>query len=156
MSVKNSYPELPEIPFQRTSIEMPLVVVFAKTLLGKYAKEYLRMAYAIFRNESANGKKGVNNNYGGIQADVGRWKNLPVLPIGTCVKVDSGNIARRFLCFDTDGYKASFELFCIKAAQRNMVTSKDYFDKWVSNPNPGTLAINSFNSLLSSAAKVFP
>lgn len=157
MSVKNSYPELPEIHFKRTSVEMALVIIFAKSLISKYQKEHLRMAYAIFRNESANGSRGVNNNFGGIQGDCGRWKNLPSNPIATSVKVDSGGVARRFLCFnESDGYKVSFELFCIKARDRNMVTSTDYFAKWVSNPNPSFAAIQSFNNLLNSGAKIFP
>lgn len=112
------------------------------------------MAYAIFRNESANGKKGVNNNYGGIQADNARWKGLPGEPIATCVKIDSGNVARRFLCFpDETGYKISFELMVIKATERKMVTAADYFKKWVGKVNPKPADFNSFNSLLRSADK---
>ncbi len=90
--VKNYYEELPEIPFKRTSVEMPKVVFFAKELAGKYDKHFIASAYSIFRNESANGSKGVNNNYAGIQADNAHWVNLPGEPIGTCIKVDSGGV----------------------------------------------------------------
>lgn len=153
--VKNLYPELPEVEYKRTSVEMPLIVLFAKSLVGKYPSTSIRMAYAIFRNESANGKKGVNNNYGGIQADNARWKGLPGEPIATCVKIDSGNVARRFLCFPDDtGYKISFELMVIKATERKMVTAADYFKKWVGKVNPKPADFNSFNSLLRSAEKV--
>ena len=152
--VKNLYPELPEVAFKRTSIEMPLIVLFAKSLKGKYPLTAIRMAYAIFRNESANGAKGVNNNYGGIQADNARWKGLPGEPIATCVKIDSGNVARRFICFPDDtGYKISFELMVIKSTERNMVTAADYFKKWVGKTNPSALDFKSFNSLLNSAEK---
>ena len=153
MSVKNSYPELPEIAFKRTSVSMPEVVTFAKSLVGKYKVEAVRMAYAIFRNESSNGKKGVNNNYAGVQADVGRWTNLPGNPIATCVKVDSGNVNRRFLCFDADGYKICFELLCIKITSRKMVTVDDYFAKWVGNPDASAEHKKNFSSLLKSGEK---
>lgn len=150
---KNSYPELPEIPYKKTSVQMPDIVIYAKSLVGKYKIDTVRMAYAIFRNESANGSKGVNNNYAGIQADVGRWKNLPGNPIGTCVRIDSGGDNRRFLCFDTDGYKICFELLCIKIDNRSMITADDYFAKWVGNTNVSPEQKKNFQSLLNSAAK---
>jgi hypothetical protein len=155
--VKNSYPELPEMSFKRTSVEMPIVVVYAKSLIGEFNIEYVRMAYAIFRNESANGSRGVNNNYGGIQGDVGRWKSMPCNAIGTCVKKDSGGIVRRFLCFsDEDGYKVSFRLFCIKAVERNMFDAKGYFEKWVGKTDYTATEYGNFESLLKSAKQAFP
>lgn len=153
---KNAYPELPEMKYKRTAVEMPFVVAFAKTLQIKYPLSSIRMAYAIFRNESANGSRGVNNNYGGVQADLVRWTNLPGEPIGTCVKVDSGNVTRRFLCFDENGYKTCFELMCIKATDRSMVNASDYFKKWVGNPKPTATEYGNFESLLRSAKRAFP
>lgn len=157
MAVKNSYPLLPELTYQKTSIEMSFVVVFAKTLIGKYSKDTVCMAYAIFRNESGNGQYGVNENYAGIQADVGVWENLPGVPIGTVIKKDNAGDLRRFLAFKKeDGYKVSFELLCIKIEQRNMITIDDYFDKWVSNSKEDTPeARKNFSSLLKAAAIVF-
>lgn len=155
MSVKNYYPELPEEPYRLTKVEMPDIVIFGKSLIGKYSIEAVRMAYAIFRNESANGTRGVNNNYAGIQADNARWTNLPGKPIATCVKKDSGNAMRRFLCFDKDGYKISFELLCIKVTDRKMKTADDYFKKWVGNPNQPAEHRKNFESLLRSAQKAF-
>ena len=76
MSVKNYYPQLPEIPYQKTSIDMGAVVVHAKSMIGTYPKEVIRTAYCEFRMESGNGKDGVNNNYAGIQADCGVWEGL--------------------------------------------------------------------------------
>jgi hypothetical protein len=157
MSTKNSYPELPEIPFAKTKVDISVVIAFARSLVGKYSKEAIRMAYAIFRFESANGTKGVNNNYGGIQADVGRWKNLPGNPVATCVKSDSGGQLRRFLCFSKeDGFKVSFELICVKATERKMVTVEDYFKHWVGNSNPGKDYKNSFAQVLEKGKTAIP
>lgn len=151
---KNYYPELPEIPFEKTKVEMPDVAVFARTLVGKYPKEAVRMAYAVFRNESANGTKGVNHNYAGIQADNARWTKLPGEPVATCVRIDSGGANRRFLCFKPeDGYKISFELLCIKATDRKMYTAEDYIRKWVGNANPPASHVASFAKLLSQSDK---
>lgn len=154
MPVKNSYPELPEIPFQRTSCKIEDVIAFGKTL--GYSKAVLKMAYAIFRNESANGARGVNNNYAGIQADAGKWTNLPGNPVGTCVKIDSGGVERRFLCFKPeDGYKVSFALLCLKVEKRGMFTAQDYFAKWVGNTKQPEAAVKSFNSMLAQGDKLF-
>jgi len=102
------------------------------------------MAYCIFRNESANGKSGVNNNYAGIQADVGRWKNIPGQPIATSVRIDSGN-------------QISYELLCVKVTERGMVTADDYFKKWVGLPSSDTPATRAaFASLLHSAETAIP
>lgn len=121
MSVKNSYPMLAVIKMKKTSIEMPIVVAYAKTLLSKYPKEVVRVAYAIFRNECANGKSGVNNNYGGVQADCGIWEGLDMTNVvGTCVYLDNAGDLRRFLCFNDKGYQACFDLLCYKVQQRKM------------------------------------
>lgn len=153
MSIKNSYPELPEIKYQHTSVEMPFVVAYAKTLTGIYSADVLKMAYAIFRNESGNGAKGINNNYAGIQADCGRWNNLTGKPVATSIKFD-GKAMRRFLCFDEAGYKVSFETLCIKVEQRQITTALDYFKKWAGRPG-STIEKQNFESLLRSAEKVF-
>jgi hypothetical protein len=153
--VRNSYPALPQVAFMRTTVEMPLVVLFAKTLLEMYGAAVVTMAYAIFRNESGNGSKGVNNNYAGIQADCGVWTNLPGKPVATCIKKDNGGELRRFLCFDSDGYKTSFELLCIKVKDRDMHTAEDYFSKWVGNVHQTDEAKKNFESLLRSGAKIF-
>ncbi len=166
MSIKNYYPALPEIPYKKTSIEMPVVVAFAKSLVEKYGIEIVRTAYCMFRNESANGNSGVNNNYGGIQADVGVWNNLPGNAIATSIKTDGAGDNRRFLCFtDEKGYKISFELMCIKVKERGMfigapsVNDPDalawcYLKKWVSNPKEETPeAVANFKSLYNSATK---
>ena len=141
--MKNFYPELPEVEYKKTTVGMPFVVLFAKTLIGKYPLEVVRMAYVIFRNESANGKSGVNNNYCGIQADNARWEGLDLTNvIGTSVKKDNFGDVRRFLCFNEKGYQACFEFLCYKFKQRGVYIGAEniedsnklalaYLTKWV-------------------------
>lgn len=99
MSVNNSYPELPEEKYRKTTVEMGEVINYIKSL--KITKEIKISVYVVFRNESGNGKSGINNNYCGIQADVGRWPEyLNNQVTGTVIKRDrmTGK-ERRFLCF---------------------------------------------------------
>lgn len=169
MSVKNSYPSLPELAYKRTSVEMPVVVSFAKGLVAKYNKETVRTAYCIFRNESANGKSGVCNNYGGIQADVGPWKGLSMSNVvGTCIKIDNNLERRRFLCFNENGYQTCFDFTCYKVYQRGIfiggkgVNNPDdlamaYELHWVDNASENTEdARNNFKSLYKSSIIAIP
>jgi hypothetical protein len=99
MKVRNSYPEKPKLPYERTSVDMADVTQYIRTLPISLALK--ASLYTVFRNESANGKSGVCNNYGGIQADSGRWdKKFDDAITGTCVKNENmtGN-SRRFVCF---------------------------------------------------------
>lgn len=152
---KNFYPQFPEIPYQKTSVDMPTVVVFAKSLVGKYPIEVVRMAYVIFRNESANGKSGVNNNYIGLQADNTEWTGLDLSNvIGTSVKVDGAGDTRRFICFNSDGYKTCFDFMCYKVQKRGIVDYASYQAKWVSNPKEDTPEAKAdFISLYNSSIK---
>lgn len=96
----NSYPELPVLPYQRTSVEMGAVVYHLKN--SPAPLEVRRAAYMIFRNESGNGRSGVNNNYGGIQADSGRWLPDALSKYFTGVTFQNENMTgkeRLFLCF---------------------------------------------------------
>lgn len=71
MSIKNAYPELPVLKYERTAVTLSDVVVYIKSLLLPIPIK--AAMYTMFRFESANGTKGVNNNYTGIQADGNRW-----------------------------------------------------------------------------------
>jgi hypothetical protein len=97
-NVRNAYPELPELPFARTSVAMPDVVNY---ISGRaITVPVKRAAYVIFRNESGAGQKGINNNYIGLQADGGRIadKWTPFLA-GTCVHAENmTGRQRRFIC----------------------------------------------------------
>lgn len=165
MAVKNYYPELPEIPFKKTQVEMTKVIEYANSLT-EYSTEIKRMAYCMFRNESANGTKGVNGNYAGIQADNARWTGLEGA-IGTSVRIDSGKVVRRFICFDeNEGYKDTFKFLCFKVKQRGMyigalgVSDIDdvvqiYLKKWVGRVNtvPSKAELMNWESLYNSAKK---
>lgn len=178
MAVKNFYPQFPEIPYNKTTIDMPTVVTFANTLVGKYPKEAVRTTYGIFRNESSNGNAGVNNNYIGLQGDNAAWQGLDLTNvIGTCVKKDGAGDTRRFICFNENGYKACFEFLCYKVKQRGiylgspdipidttdgladeyMKLAEYYEEEWVSNPKEDTAqARKDFISLYNSSLKAIP
>ncbi len=164
MSVKNFYPQFPEVPYQKTKVEMPVVVLGARSLVGKWNNEVVRSAYVIFRNESANGNAGVNNNYIGLQADNAKWEGLDLTNVvGTSVKVDGAGDNRRFIAFNDKGATACFDFLCYKVNQRGMfigapgVNNSDdlyniYQKKWVSNPKEDTPEARAdFKSLYKSA-----
>ncbi|HZR59997.1 MAG TPA: hypothetical protein VFA80_03435 [Xanthobacteraceae bacterium] len=97
--VHNAYPELPELAFTRTAIAMSDFVNYLTGVPGKTALK--RASLVIFRNESAAGRKGINNNYIGLQADGGRQADRwTPLFAGTCVHAENmtGKL-RRFICF---------------------------------------------------------
>ena len=115
MSVKNSYPELPELNYLKTKVEMGEVVYYLKSLSVPAPVKIA--AYVMFRNESANGTAGINHNYLGIQADSGRWADhLAVHFVGTIVKNENmtGN-QRRFLAFKSYEGSLAFLIDRIKA-----------------------------------------
>ena len=172
MSTKNFYSQFPEIPYQKTSVDLAKVVEYANTLVGKYPKEVVRTAYCMFRNESANGKLGVNNNYAGIQADNAEWEGLDLTNvIGTSVKKDNFGDVRRFICFNEDGYKTGFDFVCYKVKQRNMYIGAplietpiqvafSYQKKWVGLPTSKIKSdsedTKNFISLYKSSIKAIP
>lgn len=158
MAIRNSYPELPEIPYQKTMVEMGLVVLHAKTLISKYGFDAVCSGLAIFRNESANGNKGVNHGYCGTQADAGRWVidwNATIgKPIATSIKKDNAGAVRRFLCFKKEeGYKVSLEIATIKCKEREIINGLTYMQKWVGVKTPREAEIKGFDLLLQSAKK---
>ena len=99
MAIRNAYPELPEIPYVRTTVGMPDVV--ARISQAAVSVHIKRAAYVIIRNESTSGQDGINDNYAGLQADgdprPAQWTPLIA---GTCITNEhtTGNL-RRFLCF---------------------------------------------------------
>jgi hypothetical protein len=168
MAVKNFYPALPVIPYKRTSCKMEDVVRYANSLTS-YTTEVKRMAYCMFRNESANGDKGVNGNYAGIQADCGLWSGLKGA-VATSVRIDSGNKERRFICFDEKtGVQDTFNFLCFKVRQRGMFIGavdvpninalvSAYLEKWVGRTLkvPSQAELRNWTSLYNSAAKLIP
>ncbi|PSL46412.1 hypothetical protein CLV51_103390 [Chitinophaga niastensis] len=87
--MKNAYPEKPVLPYQKTSVSMNDVIAYIQSV--DTPVEVKRAAYCFFRFESANGTKGLNNNYAGIQADGVRWPAIYDDTIaGTVIKKENG------------------------------------------------------------------
>ncbi len=100
MPVKNAYPELPEVAYQRTSIDENQVAQYIDSL--DFPLEVKRATYIFFVNESGHGAVGINNNYGGIQADGARWASIwdsKIVATTVTPETMTGN-ERRFCVFD--------------------------------------------------------
>lgn len=97
--MNNAYPELPQLAFERTSVPMSRVVTALNAQAGD--AEIRRSAYILIRNESSNGSKGINNNYGGVQADGSRWPAVFTPSFaGTVTIAENGtHILRIFIAF---------------------------------------------------------
>lgn len=98
--MKNYYPTKPMLPYKPTKVAMSTAVACIQSL--DMPVEVKRSTYIVFRNESANGMKGINNNYGGIQTDSGKWPDkYDDLIIGNVQKVENGTgNVRLFAAFD--------------------------------------------------------
>jgi hypothetical protein len=98
--VKNAYPSLPEIAYSKTKIGTTEVVSYLQSL--SVSDEIKRAVYIIFGNESAYGAKGINNNFGGIQADGGKiGRGFDNKVVGTTVLGENmTGKQRRFVVFD--------------------------------------------------------
>lgn len=147
---KNVYPDKPEVPYQQTTVSKAEVVAYLKSATS-FDVNVKRSVLAIWRNESGNGSKGVNNNYFGIQADNNKWPDSASYVIGTSVKVDSGGATRRFAAFSD--YKSNLNFMLNTIQRRNLVanTAEDwarkYIYEWVS-PIDKESAFNSAKSNL--------
>lgn len=117
MAVKNLYPEKPEVPYKKTSVSMDEVISYLQCL--NIPVEIKRISYVVFRNESANGKSGVNNNYAGIQADGARWSSkFDDKIVATCVLKENNGKMRRFVCFSS--WKDSVDMTVDRMTGRGM------------------------------------
>ncbi|MEJ0015733.1 MAG: hypothetical protein WDN25_04055 [Acetobacteraceae bacterium] len=172
--MKNSYPELPVLAFRRTSVAMADVIAHLAGL--PVPTEAKRSAYVMFRNESANGAKGINNNYVGAQADSGRWPAaFDARIVGTVAIAENGTGRPRiFVAFRS--WTDSVELLIDRVLQRGLyvggrthkvitmaVASKRdlaraYHKEWVTGSataEPGTEAVSSFLSMYDQAVRLF-
>lgn len=97
--MKNYYSEFPQLQFEQTKIDMAKVIQIIEDL--KFELSIKRAVYVKFRIESANGTKGINNNYFGLQADSGRWPaQYDMYIAGTVTKNENQtNKERIFLAF---------------------------------------------------------
>ncbi len=150
-TVKNLYKDLPVVGYKKTTVAIPTLHEYARTLINNYGIDVVRMSLAMFLYESASGQKGVNNNYGGVQADNARWSFVPIAPVATTVLIDSGKVRRRFLVwFQEDGYKCCLWMKCHYVTRRKIKTAGDYFKSWVGNPNPTPAHLRNFKTVLAS------
>jgi hypothetical protein len=117
-NVHNAYPELPELSFARTTLAVMDVVRYM--LATKASVDVKRAAYVIFRNESAAGQKGINNNYIGLQADGARQdEKWTPLFAGTCVhRENMTGKWRRFICFND--WTGCVDILSDKVAKRGL------------------------------------
>lgn len=116
--VKNVYPEKPVFPYKKTTVPMAEVIEYLKSL--KLVAPVKIAAYIMFRYESANGKKGVNNNYAGIQADNSKWpEKFDKIIIGTTVlKENRTGKERRFVVFGS--WQSSVDMLVDRVVSRGL------------------------------------
>lgn len=138
--------------------------------------EIKRSVYVIFRNESANGKSGINNNFIGFQSDSGVWQSkYNKYFVGTTVLTENRTGKQRgFLCFSK--WQDSIDILADKVSGRGLfiggvtnfitktkITDKGelavaYLKEWVTGSNkyvPTTTEITSFVSMYNQAIKLF-
>ena len=172
-TVKNTYPNLPVEDFKRTSISIDEVKSYLISL--DVPLEVKRSAYMIFRNESGNGKHGVNNNYTGVQADGNKLGHgFDEKVIATVVMPENATKKpRRFAIFET--YKGSIDYLASRIYARGIyiggktnsayskidVTTPErlavaYYKEWVAGSITAEIPItqkNCYISLYKSAVK---
>jgi hypothetical protein len=134
-AANNVYPDKPEVPYEQTTVTKAEVVAYLN-YATKFDVNVRRSVLAIWRNESTNGTKGVNNNYFGIQADNAKWPDSESYVTATSVKIDSGGDTRRFAVFPD--YKTNLNFMLNTIQRRNLVAntaeewSRKYIYEWVS------------------------
>jgi hypothetical protein len=172
--MRNNYPEKPEVRYQKTQVEMGLIISYLKQL--PINKEAQRSVYVIFRIESANGTKGLNNNYAGVQADSGRWpEKFDNDIIGVVTKAENGTgKTRLFIAFAS--WKDSVDFLVDRVLDRQLYVGGDisriakmhisspedlvvaYQRSWVkglAGYDPTENESSSFLSMYRQAAKIF-
>lgn len=172
--MKNYYEDKPLVPYRKTTVEMPAVVEYLKK--ADAPTEVKRAAYVMFRFESGNGSKGLNDNYVGAQADSGRWPaKFDDAITGVVQKIENGTKKTRlFLQFATFGAGLDFLLERVESRGlyvggfERLITKKQvndprglaiaYKKSWVHGSNrhkPTEAEISSFLSVYRQAEKIF-
>lgn len=175
MSVKNYYPEKPVLPYKKTTIEMAVVINAIRNSVAD--KEVKRSAYVAFRNESNNGKSGLNFNFCGFQADSGRWdKKFDIEISGVVKKVENGTGKERwFLAFDS--VNGCIDMLLDRMQGRGIYVggtthkiwvgqhidnkeelARAYYKEWVrgdKNAEPSEQAMKNYISMYNQAEKLF-
>lgn len=170
----NYYPEKPSLPYKKTPVDMAVIIAGIKIL--QVPTEVKRMTYIVSRNESANGRSIINNNFAGLQADSGRWdKKYDNLISGVVTQVENGTRKTRlFLAFNDIG--GCLSMLADKMQGRGLYIGGDtkkiwvqhidnvtelaraYKKEWVSGSatvEPSQPEINNFTSMYNQAVKLF-
>lgn len=141
----NVYPNKDVVPYEKTTVSKEEVIAYLNYRTD-FNVNIKRSVLAIWRNESANGSAGVNNNYFGIQADNKKWPDSEEYVTGTSIRIDSGGATRRFAVFPDYKTNLLFMLNTIK--RRNLVANtaeewaRKYIYEWVSPPTDKETAYN--------------
>lgn len=172
--MKNYYPEKIIVPAKKTSVEMPEIVVALKDMACE--KEIKISAYIMFRNESANGRSGINNNYIGAQADGGRWPEKFDNVITGIVQKNENRTGKTRLFLAFSSYKDSLNFLIDRVESRglfvggklNRVKEMDinnptdlcnaYYKSWVTGKadyEPTNQELKDFLSMYAQGEKIF-
>lgn len=114
----NSYPELPIVPIHST----PVTRQQLEAIIGQAdaTKEVKRMVLVMLRNESANGNKINNHNPGGIQADSGRWDDLPEEALSSVFQVAENGTGKQRLFLAFKSLLDAVTFVCNKVQSRGL------------------------------------
>lgn len=121
--VHNAYPNLPVVEFEKTTFNMADADAYMASMvfpipnaIPQLIRAVKQAAYMVLRNESGNGRDGVNNNGIGEQADgapIGHGMDNRV--VATCLEPENGTgRMRRFCCFAD--YKANVDILVAQLA----------------------------------------
>ena len=127
--INKFYPVKPIIDYKKTSID------FEKFIEFSYNSDYGSiMSLAIIANESDWGKKGVNNNYLGIQVDNAKWgyPDFEKILKSISVKKDNAGDTRQFAVFSEDtAIEDNYDFIYYYVSKRNIKKAEDYYKSWV-------------------------
>ena len=174
MPLENAYPELPSMPFERTTVPMAQVIAYMQGLDAPV--EQKRSAYVVFRNESANGNSGINNNYVGAQADGARWPpEFDAKIVGT-VTMPENQTGRERIFVAFSSFSDSVDFLINRVAERGLYVggtthlvltmqvndqndlARAYYKEWVTgspDAEPDDQVLASFLSMYGQAASLF-
>lgn len=173
--MQNAYPGKPYVPYQHTSVGMPDVIDYLRAATA--LSEVKRSTYVIFRNESANGRSGINNNYVGAQADSGLWPAKYDDWIVGVVRLKENKTGRTRLFVAFSSWHDSVNFLLDRVHERGIYVGgqthlvlkmsvpntdelvRAYYKDWVTGSaqaEPGEATIDAFNSMYGQAAGLFP